>query len=500
MHTKREKSVNVRDIISVIVKRKWLVIVPLIIVTAIAYGVTYFLAPKYQSSTIIWIDRPHNVSRELVSILGRERAGRESGEESRRRLRALQIEITSQTYLHQLIREQGMDQDPEIIRRAARLREENPSFSLEQMKFNLLVDQLRKQVSVSFAGADQIRLTAVCPDPVEARDMVTTLAAILEREKTRYEMERILDNQSFADLQLEKTEFYYQQMIDSLTAAQMRMTQLQLPENISSDSNRRDVLSDIDKAQLELEDYESDRQRLLDELRALGLEQVRVKYTDTIVELRSEIDAQVIRYASLMEKYAWNEQNVINVNIRLNDNLRLLVFAIGEAVDAQFVSYPENQRELLREYFIVEEHLDVLRSRKRQMERSVARVDARINQLPRLQSEISELERRVADARKYRDAFRSEEATVTILSERAKDRVKYRIIEPAKIPLTHFWPDQNKILGMGLMLGLMLGGAAAFLAEIFDNSFKKISDIEEILNLPVLATVPRIDKLKRIRQ
>lgn len=500
MPAAQEKSVNIRDIAAIFFKRKWLVILPLIVVTALAYGSTYFLTPEYQSSTIIWIDKPSNVSRELVSILGAEHVRRESGEDRRRRLRALQNEITSQTYLHQLIRTLSLDQDPEVTRKAARMREDNPSFSLEQLKLNILVDQLRGQVSVAFVGADQIQLTVACHDALEARDMVTALTGILEEQKTRYEMEKILDNQSFADLQLQKTEYYYGQMIDSLTEAQGRMTQLQLPENISSDENRRDVLSDIDKSQLEIEDLESDRSRLRRELRALSLEDARVKYTDSIVELRSEIDAQVVRYANLMEKYVWNEQNVINVNIRLNDNLRLLEAAIGGAVVAQFASYPANQVELLKNYFVTEEHLDVLRSRKLQLERSATRIDERINRLPQLFAEISELERRVTDARKYRDAFRSEEATVSILSERAKDRTKYRIIEPARIPLSPSWPDRRKILAMGLMLGLLLGGAAAFLTEMYDDSFKKVGDVEDILQLPVLATVPRIEKLKNIRQ
>ncbi len=84
--------------------------------------------------------------------------------------------------------------------------------------------------------------------------MVTRLAEILEQERTKYELERILDNQSFADLQLQKTEYYYQKAIDSLTAAQTRLTTLMLPENISSEKNRRDILSDIDKTDLEISD------------------------------------------------------------------------------------------------------------------------------------------------------------------------------------------------------------------------------------------------------
>ncbi|HPI33336.1 MAG TPA: hypothetical protein PLR32_08485, partial [candidate division Zixibacteria bacterium] len=327
-----------------------------------------------------------------------------------------------------------------------------------------------------------------------------SLARIMEQERTKYELEKILDNQDFADLQLQKTEFRYRQMLDSLTAAQARLQSLQLPENISAEANRRDIVTDIDKTQLEIDDYSDERDELRGRLAELALASARLKYTDSIVELRTEIDGQMTRFATMMEKYAWNEQNVINVNVRLNDNLRRLEGAIQQAVDNQFASYEASQRDLLKRYFIAEEHLDVARSRKSQLETSLANIDQRVNRLPRLQAEIQELERRVDDARKYRDAFKSEETTVGILSERTKERTTYRVIEPARVPVAPEWPNRKKIMVFGVVLGFLLGGAAVFLAEIFDTSVKRIEDIEERLGLPVLATIPRIDKLRSVRR
>ena len=491
----REKAIDIKEITGVVLRRKWLLIIPLIVVTGLAYGSSYLLEPEYQSSTIIWIDRPSNVSRELINLIGVERAVRETGEQQRRKLQALQNEITSQTYLNQLIRDLGLDNDPGITRKAAKMREVNPELSLEQLKYQLLQDKLRKQIDVAFVGTDQIMLTVKSYDPVKARDMVTRLAEILKQERTKYELERILDNQSFADLQLQKTEYYYQKAIDSLTAAQTRLTTLMLPENISSEKNRRDILSDIDKTDLEISDYTGELQKLSTRLTALNLDKARIKYPDTIVELRTDIDGQVATFAAMMEKYAWNEQNVINVNIRFNDNMQRLERELAKAVDEQFVSYPKNQRQLLKRYFVVKEHLDILRSKRNQLQLSLNKINERINQLPRLQAEIAELERKVEDARKYRDAFRSEEATVAILSERARERTKYKIIEPARIPLEPSWPNRGKIVAMGVLLGLMLGGAAVFLTEMFDHSFKRPEDIQEELQLPVLATIPRIEKL-----
>jgi tyrosine-protein kinase Etk/Wzc len=144
----------------------------------------------------------------------------------------------------------------------------------------------------------------------------------------------------------------------------------------------------------------------------------------------------------------------------------------------------------------VKENIDILNSRVSQLQSSLRKIDERVNRLPRMQSEVDELARRVEDARKYRDAFKSEEATVGILSERIKDRTKYKVIEPARVPLEPVSPDKVKITVMGLMLGIVLGGATVLLVEILDNSFKRVDEVEELLGLKVLATIPKIEQLQ----
>jgi len=52
------KSINFREVLAVVFKHKLLMILPLIIVTAIAYGSSFMIDPQYRSSAIIWIDTP----------------------------------------------------------------------------------------------------------------------------------------------------------------------------------------------------------------------------------------------------------------------------------------------------------------------------------------------------------------------------------------------------------------------------------------------------------
>ncbi len=495
LQPKEVKSIDLKDIFAIILKRKWLIVGPLVVITAMAYGGTFLLKPKYESTTIIWIDKPENASRELASIVGGNRP--ETRDEQQSRQLALQAEITSQPYLYQLIRDLKLDDDPDVTREAAKAREETPEYSLDQIKYNLLVDKLRKEIGVSFYGLDQVKISVTNTDPVMARDMANRLTEILDQEKTKYEMEKILDNQSFADVQLQKTEFYYQQAIDSLNSAQSKLSKLQLPENIASETNRFNIVSTIDKIGLERDDYSRELNSLKQKLADFNLGKARLKYNDSIVELRTTIDQLISTYANMMEKYTWDDQNVINVNIRLNNYTQYLEEAVTSSAAEQYSSYPANQLAMLQRSFVLEENLDIDNSKQQRLQQSLDEIAGRINLIPRLQSQITELENKVADARKYRDAFRSEEATVGILSEQAKERTKYKVIEPAQVPLAPYWPNKRNIIIIGFAMGLVLGGAFVFLIEILDNSFKRVDDIEYELNLPVIATIPKIEKLRR---
>jgi succinoglycan biosynthesis transport protein ExoP len=61
------------------------------------------------------------------------------------------------------------------------------------------------------------------------------------------------------------------------------------------------------------------------------------------------------------------------------------------------------------------------------------------------------------------------------------------------MPLGPVSPDRMKILAMGIVLGLAIGGAAVLVVELMDTSFKKVEDVEEILGLRVIGISPKVN-------
>jgi capsular exopolysaccharide synthesis family protein len=66
------------------------------------------------------------------------------------------------------------------------------------------------------------------------------------------------------------------------------------------------------------------------------------------------------------------------------------------------------------------------------------------------------------------------------------------IVDLARVPGAPYTPRMSLNLAFALMLGLMFGGAGAFVREHFDDTFKSPEDVEENLGLPLLGIIPLV--------
>ncbi len=66
------------------------------------------------------------------------------------------------------------------------------------------------------------------------------------------------------------------------------------------------------------------------------------------------------------------------------------------------------------------------------------------------------------------------------------------VIAPAELG-EEVWPSLPICLALGTMLGLVLGGGGATVAELRDRSFRSADDIRQSLSLPLLSHIPALD-------
>jgi capsular exopolysaccharide synthesis family protein len=74
---------------------------------------------------------------------------------------------------------------------------------------------------------------------------------------------------------------------------------------------------------------------------------------------------------------------------------------------------------------------------------------------------------------------------------------KIRVVEPATVPSGPASPKLKIIFGAALIGGLMMGCALALGLGMLDSSIKGVDDAEQYLQLPVLASIPRLREVKK---
>ena len=93
---------------------------------------------------------------------------------------------------------------------------------------------------------------------------------------------------------------------------------------------------------------------------------------------------------------------------------------------------------------------------------------------------------------------RLETARITQKLEDSENKTRFKIIEPARLPLRPIKPNKLKIAFLGIMLGTAGGFGCAYSAEYMDSSFKGAEDLRAFSgDIPVLGSVSKISLAKQ---
>jgi uncharacterized protein involved in exopolysaccharide biosynthesis len=223
--------------------------------------------------------------------------------------------------------------------------------------------------------------------------------------------------------------------------------------------------------------------------------QLTLDDSDAKKEAETELNGRISEVGDLLSRYSWNNPQVINFKLRENNLLETIEAENQKLVDAQYARFSQSVRKDLADLLSARARLNYLYSRKPYLESALNDLTPSTDQIPELEAQLAQLQRELQVATDIRDRFRRQQESSAISQALLEDRSssKYRKVEPAKLALVPVSPDRQRILILGILLGLVLGGATVILVELTDSSFKKVEDVEEVLGLKVIAVSPRID-------
>jgi polysaccharide biosynthesis transport protein len=494
---------DLRDILAIFAKRKWLLMIPLVLVSIIGWGGSYMMTPEYQSDAIVSIDTRVRLSSDLSSMLGIDQ--RYTGYQNRtgEQLRGVYNELTSTRYVTDLADQLKLGNDPKLVEKAQKIASGQPNLTLDQIKIIMLQQELTNRVTVGMAAEDQVEITVSHPSPVLARDIANTLGQIFITERQKQEMASVRSSQNFSDVQLQKYESQLQDKIAEKTAFEKNFMKSQLDASITSPTNRAEIRAEIDRTNDDIDGYFRTEKASLEQLKnnsKLPLDRLTVRESETMRSTKEELRLHLAQLGSLMTRYPWNDPQILNFKLRQTSLVSTIEQENRRLIGDQYSNQTEAVRQELVDLFNARSNSDFATSKKANLQDALDQLDNKVSVAPEYQARLDRLNREIATVTELRDRFRSQQESSTISQALLQDvsASKYRIVEPAKLALAPFKPNRKKIIAMAVVLGFALGLGAALAAEFLDSSFKKVEEVQATLNLPVLGVTPRIEFLKRV--
>lgn len=195
-----------------------------------------------------------------------------------------------------------------------------------------------------------------------------------------------------------------------------------------------------------------------------------------IANLRAELTSAEIERSNLLQSYKDKHPNIKQVDLKI-ETLRQ---NLAKQIDTLFTKFETN--------------VSVLKAREASLATSLNAFKREAMEINEKRVEYSKLKSEVASTEElYNLLFR--QLKETSITGDLVEKNTMRILESARTALNITAPmRREQIVVFGVIIGFVLGIGFAFLFEYFDKTVKTPEDVEHFLELPVLGTIPKIDK------
>ena len=513
------QNIKPQDLFVIAIRHKWLIVGSTIVSLGLAW---LFLAvtPKiYRSNTLVIVENQQIPESYVSAVVAGSVA---------ERLTVIKQQVLSRTVMNRVIDDYSLLPKDGVTNES---REE-------------LINGLRKNITIEFKGQpggariDAFTISFAHTSPETAMKVTAGLAAQFVEENLKTREEQVAGTTEFLSIELERAKAsldeqehaianfkrkYIGELPSQIDANLQTLNRLEREQTTLSESirHRLDRKTALDKMisayeNIGLAFVESPREAMMNQdvvadlsarekpagnrktgggdspgvrLKELerNLASMSAEYKDTypdVIVLRKEIaqiKAQIAEKQRLAHSESFEETEV--------SNTKSLVERKSKGAHASVDPY---LNELKRERDETEIGLSSLKEQANRLIEQIRVYQSRVERTPEREQELIVLQRDYENTKRNYQTLLDKQLNAKISEEleRKQKAGKFRIVDPAHLPSHPESPDASRVLLAGILLGCMAGYGIAFALEISKKGFSKVEDVESLLGLPVLASIP----------
>jgi succinoglycan biosynthesis transport protein ExoP len=477
-----------QDYLALVVRRRWWIIAPFIALSCVTATLTYFLPKSYVSEALILV-RPRDVPLDFVKDLI---AGTPS-----QRLKVIEQTVLSRTNLLSILREFGSD---------------FPDFG--RLNMDQKVVQLRSQINVKF----ELGRNGVEPEPyfrISYRNQNPELAQKIAVKLTMLFIQQ--DNEARETQVYGTTEFLSSELAkvtDQLNDSANKLKEFKLSRQFVLPDQREVNLRSLDRLEIDkkangeaLDRQRTARMTLESELSETPTTVQRVVSTGSIPNADPRLEeyrkAQQ-EYEEAAARYTAKHPDVLSAKKRVDRLKAKLPPAVLAALSDQatpatassLVTSEPNPVYLRLQNQIAElnTEFEIRQKEKTWIDSEIAKYSRRIEDTPKVEQDIADVQLQTEDLRKQYDDLKSklEQARLSQSLESKQKGSQFVVVDPANYPLDPDKPNKQEVLLAGCIISLLVSIVLATVVDIARQKVWTQSQIEALWGVPVLVEIPAI--------
>lgn len=482
-----DAAIDPKRLLEIGLRRRWLLLIPLCLALMVGIYLVVTLPRIYTASTLILI-QPQKVPEEYVRSI----VSADSGQ----RINSISQQITSRSNLERIIKEFNLFSAPE---NAAMFEEDKIALLRKWISVDLRRSDRRgpaEALSISFKGKD----------PRLVMRVTNALASYFIDENLKVREAQALGTSDFLDDELQEIRTKLEQQEESLKNYRARymgglpeqlQTNLRILEGLQLQLNMKNESLRYAKNNLLLLDKQIDAARSA-AAGAAADGSISSPPADAHSADEIRLEALKAQLSELRLSYTEKHPDIVRL-LKTIAELEQKIAASPQPIQAPL--QPDGRDEhsaWIRERNELKIQIATLQDEIKNVENQIRYYQKMVENTPKREQELLLLKRDYQNVKEIYDSMlaRKLESDIAVSMEKKQKGEQFRVIDPANVPQKPSDPDMKKLFIMVMAAGLGIGGGLVFLLEYLNSAFRRPEEVESMLELPVLATIPRLYRLR----